>query len=152
GASGGARTKERTSVVSITPLGHQSPHCAVGARQPKLYDALSEKALRCVVGPQLGMGLLQPPAAGGAGLGLGRVGFPGLLQVVEVDRHAPQGAVRTLLLHEERQHAAETRVAYPAVSASPAAHYLTLPFAPPARRRDRPGITPRPARPPGPPR
>src|SRR5262249_45167536 len=102
--------------------------------------------------PQLGMGLLQPPAAGGAGLGLGRVGFPGLLQVVEVERHAPQGAVRTLLLHEERQHAAETRVAYPAVSASPAAHYLTLPFAPPARPRDRPGIPPRPARPPGPPR
>src|SRR5262249_36211328 len=32
---------------------HESPRCVVGTRRQKLYDALAEKALRCVVGSQL---------------------------------------------------------------------------------------------------
>src|SRR5262245_36025944 len=53
-ASGGARANERPSVLDSTYLRHQSPRCAVGPSRQKLYDALSEKALRCVVGPHLG--------------------------------------------------------------------------------------------------
>src|SRR5262249_51603798 len=48
-----ARANERPSVLDSTYLRHQSPRCAVGPSRQKLYDALSEKALRCVVGPQV---------------------------------------------------------------------------------------------------
>jgi hypothetical protein len=40
----------------IGQLRHRSPRCVVGRESEKHRDALSEKASRCVVGPQQGMG------------------------------------------------------------------------------------------------
>src|SRR5579871_3337427 len=39
----------------VLPFRHQSPRRAVAPESQKLYDALSEKALRCAVGSHLGM-------------------------------------------------------------------------------------------------
>src|SRR5205814_1474360 len=53
---------------TVCPFRHQSPRCVVGSASAKLHDALSVKALRCVVGSQVGISALrfQRPRAHGA--------------------------------------------------------------------------------------
>src|SRR5512142_245192 len=52
-AGGATRANARRAVANRSRLRHPSKRCAVGPRQQKRSDALSEKTKRCAVGSQV---------------------------------------------------------------------------------------------------